>query len=594
MKSLDGAPPMADLTSQELAAKLRGERFKPRGPEVARASDPIADTAMVVTLDELRPYELNPRIVRNPRYDDIKASIRERGLEAPPPITRRPGETHYIIRNGGNTRLSILNELWKETKEERFYRIPCLFRPWTARGEILALTGHLAENELRGALTFIERALGVEKARELYEREAGKPLTQSELSDRLKHDGYPVAQSHISRMQDAIRYLLPSIPKILYGGLGKHQVERLIALRRGAQRIFDRRTSKKPVPLDFDSLFHDVSAAFDLEPATFNMQRLQDELIGQMASLLHADYDALMLELVDAEAWQQSLLREPTAGSPTASTAKPATPLDSQSPDPASSLPTQVALPEERRPLPSTGAETAGRATSGSQEMPGSLRTNETGKVTSRSERTDTHVVTPAPKTDRVQAIEQQLAEATAERDPQKSTVNAQRGIAMQTRERYSLSELRDIEPSLNTPPLLRQHIARLAREIAQEANVASSIEGIEEGVGFVCHGRASSAASTVALPTGDAVRVRAVLSLLSSLSAAYVPRRSSVDAVRLVDDLAPLLQGMFARQRSHLPAVRLSDDGLFKLFRLIRLARRLVDLESAIADRVDLSSDHR
>src|SRR3546814_13670982 len=83
----------------------------------------------------------------------------------------------YIIRNGGNTRLAILRELWSETKEERFFRIACLFRPWPARGEIVALTGHLAENELRGGLTFIERALGIEKARAFYEQESGKALS---------------------------------------------------------------------------------------------------------------------------------------------------------------------------------------------------------------------------------------------------------------------------------------------------------------------------------------------------------------------------------------------------------------------------------
>ena len=85
-------------------------------------------------------------------------------------VTRRPGEDHYIIRNGGNTRLAILRELWSETKDERYFRISCLFRPWPSRGEVVMLTGHLAENELRGGLTFIERALGVEKAREFYER----------------------------------------------------------------------------------------------------------------------------------------------------------------------------------------------------------------------------------------------------------------------------------------------------------------------------------------------------------------------------------------------------------------------------------------
>ena len=63
----------------------------------------------------------------------------------------------------------------------------------------MALTGHLAENELRGGLTFIERALGIEKAREFYEQENRQALSQSELARRLTADGYPVPQSHISR-----------------------------------------------------------------------------------------------------------------------------------------------------------------------------------------------------------------------------------------------------------------------------------------------------------------------------------------------------------------------------------------------------------
>ena len=208
---------MAELTPQDMAAKLLATGFERSGPSAATLSDPIADTPMVVTLDQLRPYDHDPRVTRNPAYAEIKASIRERGLDAPPAITRRPGEAHYIIRNGGNTRLAILRELWSETKEERFFRIACLFRPWPARGEIVALTGHLAENELRGGLTFIERALGIEKAREFYEQESGQALSQSELARRLTADGYPVPQSHISRMNDAVRYLLPAIPTLLYG-----------------------------------------------------------------------------------------------------------------------------------------------------------------------------------------------------------------------------------------------------------------------------------------------------------------------------------------------------------------------------------------
>src|SRR5690606_18186545 len=118
-------------TLEMIASKLRPDSLAvPAQPNAL--SDPLSDTPMRVSLEQLRPYEYNPRFVRNPLYDDLKASIRQRGLDQPPPITRRPGEAHYIIRTGGNTRLAILNELWRETAEERFYYIHCLFKPWTS------------------------------------------------------------------------------------------------------------------------------------------------------------------------------------------------------------------------------------------------------------------------------------------------------------------------------------------------------------------------------------------------------------------------------------------------------------------------------
>ena len=315
---------MADLTPQDMAANLLASGFERNGPSAAALSDPIADTPMVVTLDQLRPYDHDPRVTRNPAYEDIKASIRERGLDAPPAITRRPGEPHYIIRNGGNTRLAILRELWSETKDEQFFRIPCLFRPWPQRGEVVMLTGHLAENELRGGLSFIERALGVEKAREFYEQESGQALSQSELARRLTADGFPLPQSHISRMQDAVHYLLPAIPTLLYGGLGRHQVERLAVLRKACERTWERRALGRNLSMDFATLFQDVLVQFDTQPDNFSPQRVQDELVGQMAELLEADYDTLALEIDDTESRQRALTSDPApsqAARPVAPTA---------------------------------------------------------------------------------------------------------------------------------------------------------------------------------------------------------------------------------------------------------------------------------
>jgi len=164
---------MKPPTSEDITHQLQQAHF-PQKHDRDLAVEPVGDTPMVVSLEQLRPYELNPRVVRNPLYDDIKASIRERGLDQPPAITRRPNEAHFIIRNGGNTRLSILGELWQETREERFFRIHCLFRPW--QSESHALLGHLAESDLHGQLTFIERALAVANLQGMFQY-ADSPLT---------------------------------------------------------------------------------------------------------------------------------------------------------------------------------------------------------------------------------------------------------------------------------------------------------------------------------------------------------------------------------------------------------------------------------
>jgi ParB family protein of integrating conjugative element (PFGI_1 class) len=296
---------------QAMDGKLPAENFACIDPDMQTLSDPLCDTPIVVTLDELRPYELSPRLTHNPLYDEIKTSIRERGLDAPPSITRRPGASHYIIRNGGNTRLVILRELWTETKEERFFRIACQFRPWPERGEIVALTGHLAENELHAGLSFIERALGVEKARELYEQESGKPLSQSGLARRLSADGYPIRQPYISRMRDTVRYLLPAIPNVLYGGLGRPQIERFVALRRAGEVAWEQHARGQSLSVDFETLFHEVLSPFDLAPAEFSMARVQDELIGQMAEWLGIDYNLLDLDIGIIKDRQSALMRPP-------------------------------------------------------------------------------------------------------------------------------------------------------------------------------------------------------------------------------------------------------------------------------------------
>ncbi|MDR1935264.1 MAG: ParB family protein [Candidatus Accumulibacter sp.] len=554
-------PEITPLTPQEMAGKLLASGFAPGGPPAAALSDPIADTPIVVTLDELAPYELNPRLTKNPLYGDIKASIRERGLDAPPPITRRPGAEHYIIRNGGNTRLAILRELWSETKEERFFRISCLFRPWPERGEIVALTGHLAENELHGGLTFIERALGVEKARELYEQESGQPLSQSELARRLSADGYPIQQSYISRMQDTVCYLLPAIPNVLYGGLGRHQVERLAVLRKTAELAWERRVPDKRLDVEFETLFHDVLAGFDTSPEEFSFPRVQDELIGQMAGVLGVDYTTLELDLDDIEQFQRAIARPPQ--DPDESPA--ARPMDSLLALLQREIPPSEPGEDERfLPLPRTPAteekemaETRPRAPSPAD--PSSIPT----PAPFASD--EPPAVPPAADAERLQAIQQLVTEHMG--GDRRDFVD---GL-------FPVTDLWHIEPSLDAPEPLRLHIAQFAREIAEEAQWADGVAPVNTGIGFVC---------TLPSPDGSLSGFsRGVLALLRALSRDEDRDAGTPEGFRLDEALGPALRGRLGHAGEGPDNHRLSDDGLVKLFRLLRLARRLRDLESGAED---------
>jgi ParB family protein of integrating conjugative element (PFGI_1 class) len=511
---------MTDRRLETTASRYLAESLDGSAPAVEAQGDPIIDTPMTITLDRLRPYDLDPRVTRNPRYDEIKESIRHRGLDSPPAITRRPGEPHFRIRNGGNTRLSILKELWSETRDEKFFRVVCLFRPWPQRGEIVALTGHLAENELRGGLTFIERALGIEKARELYELERGSSLSQSELSRRLSADGYPIQQSHISRMRDAVQYLLPAIPNVLYGGMGRHQVERLSVMRRSGERIWEEHARGKTLGIDFSSLFQDALAMFDGEASAFSLPRMQDELIGQMAQWLGINYDTLTLESEAGERRQQALGSEPQQCQ--------------TSEDSTLAPPSPTRIPERPDVAPPKTVFDAEQSTAGIQ-----------------NDETPISCVTG-----RLLSIQQMVAEHVGD-EAQLNSDN----LPPSQGSLFPISDIWNIEPGLDAPDRLRIHISQFAREIALDTEQVDFITAVDEGIGFRC--------STESTPENRPPST--LLTLLGTLTA-------STSKTSVPVPIGSLLLGSTEPCDN---ANRLSDASLIKLFRLIRLARRLIDLKS-------------
>lgn len=158
--------------------------------DLAGQGDPRTESQIELSVDEIRPYENNPRRATNAKFDDIKESIRTSGLRSPLTVTRRPGESHFIVEAGGNTRLLALRHLWAETRDPRFRKLVVLFRPW--RSESHVLTAHLIENEQRGEMTFWDRACGVVALKSRLEAEQGRTLTLRPLEDALHALGLSV------------------------------------------------------------------------------------------------------------------------------------------------------------------------------------------------------------------------------------------------------------------------------------------------------------------------------------------------------------------------------------------------------------------
>ena len=190
-----------------------------------KTQDPIARMPMVVSVLEIVPYNKNPRKHTNESYAEIKESIRQKGLEQPFTITRRPGDQNYMTKAGGNTRLQVLQELYKETGDEKFLKVHLVFEPWVSEAD--TLISHLTENDLRGNLILIDRAQGVREAQNYLEEERGMKLSTRELSEALKQEGYSIGFSALSVLLYAIDRLYPFMPEALDAGMGKSVVEKI-------------------------------------------------------------------------------------------------------------------------------------------------------------------------------------------------------------------------------------------------------------------------------------------------------------------------------------------------------------------------------
>lgn len=347
-----------------------------RSPEQVRSSADTErnDTApshhdntatLQLPVGSIHAYDRNPRSAENPEYARIKASIRAQGVDQPLSVTRRPGASAYMIYAGGNTRLKILQELYEETGEERYREVTCIYHPWTQETDVLV--AHLRENDLRGDLTFLDKASAVNEVKRLMEDEQGEVgVSQARLTAALRDRGYALSQGLVSHMTYAVERLLPLLPAALRGGMGRPQVERIRQLERATRTLWlDRVVDTED---EFDLAFATLCRRYDSPDWDLAALRraLEAEIAERADTSIHTvsmalegyllgrpDSDAGAQWPSENEAVDQGITR-PDAGYTKATETSDASAMPQ-----AAGLADDTTSREETRPVPNDSADTS-------------------------------------------------------------------------------------------------------------------------------------------------------------------------------------------------------------------------------------------
>lgn len=266
-----------------------------RAKDLPEQADPRHDCQIELKVDEIRPYEHNPRRANNAKFAEIKESIRSTGIRNPLTVTRRPADQHFIVEAGGNTRLLAVQQLWAETRDPRFEKLTVLFRPWRSEGHVLV--AHLIENEQRGEMTFWDKANGVLALKARLEEDKGRTLSLRQLEDELKTAGFPVNTATLAHYLYAtarLRTLGDAVPAL--SGLDVKTLQpRLNLLKRYAQ-LRGALDEAALYALVFEPVFRRQADAYR-ERGTFNALDLCEACEDALAQHLGEDLARLRMVL---------------------------------------------------------------------------------------------------------------------------------------------------------------------------------------------------------------------------------------------------------------------------------------------------------
>lgn len=308
------------LTAADITAMTKAANHQVLAPKAP--SDIKVKSVIELNVNDVLFYDRNPRRLPNDLYNEIKESIRVRGIESALFVTKRPGTDRYMLAKGGKTRLLILQELAKEdpTKWSRhtFEEVPYV-------NELDVLAAHFVENTGRSAMCFWDFSEGLADIRSELAKEQGKPISQSAFPQLLAEKGIKVSREDVMNA-DFVLDQLHTFRKPWHKHLTSDQVRSVFRPDLTAlQKLWE--LAPDTIPSEFEDLKNKA-----IESCTtaheYNPQLLIDSVIFELAKLLGCEPGALshllhlhqkgqintQTDLADALAQWQASMQAETSG----------------------------------------------------------------------------------------------------------------------------------------------------------------------------------------------------------------------------------------------------------------------------------------
>ena len=182
----------------------------------------------MIAIDDLEPLPYKPIGIESTVDETLYLSIRSISLQDPFVVAIPTSGRKYTLIAGGNSRLQALRQLWSETKDERFFRAPCLIAEWP--GKFRACLAHIITNDVRTKGSFLDRARGLTHIVEAHGPAAkGREMSQRDAVALLNDSGYPISQAAYGYMVYLVKRLTLHLADELLEQLGLADVRQIRA-----------------------------------------------------------------------------------------------------------------------------------------------------------------------------------------------------------------------------------------------------------------------------------------------------------------------------------------------------------------------------